>query len=87
MTNGTLLGDEPKAPPITMEDRLGDSIGGTILEDGFGMGDGGMMDIAEMPSMSDITLGNQGDKEPTPMDVDQPNEHPTSEHSSLIACI
>ena len=99
MTNGTLLGDDGNGGPLTVKDQLplgvGD-MGGGLME-GFGAGDGGMMDIGEMPNVSDLTLdhlGNQtnnemGDKEPTPMEIDQINEQ-TSEcvmQCLFILCI
>lgn len=67
--------------------REGMDVGDSLLE-GFGAGDGGMMDIGEMPQVSDLTLdqapGNQeeNNREPTPMDVDQANEQPTSESNT-----
>ena len=96
MTNGTLLGDKGEAGAITMADRLPGGLGGSgLVDEGFGPGDGGMMDIGEMPNVSDLTLeqpgnqtteeGRREDRDVTPMDIDQPTEQPTSKkyHSQL----
>ncbi len=81
VTNDTLLGPVGDGA-LPMREELG--VGDGLLE-GFGAGDGGMMDIGEMPQVSDITLDqppeNQAEREPTHMDVDEANEQATSEFS------
>lgn len=88
MADGTLLGDDGKAADaITMEDRPPGLGGSGLMDEGFGFGDGGMMDFGEMPNVSDLTLDHpvnqtteeekREEKEATPMDVEQPAEQPT----------
>ncbi len=87
MTNDTLLGPEGGDGALPMREEL--DIGDGLLE-GFGVGDGGMMDIGEMPQVSDLSLDqppeNEKDKEkePTPMDEDQPIEQATSKSMAHI---
>ena len=86
LADGTLLGDKDKAGPVTMGDRIPELGGSGLVDEGFGPGDGGMMDLGEMPNVSDLTLAQPGnqtteereDRDVTPMDVDQPTEQPTS---------
>lgn len=92
--NNTLR-EERGGTDLTMEERppdMGDFGGGDFLADGFGFGDGGLMDLGvEVPNVSDITLGGDqqtveekerspedGEKE-TAMEVDPPQaEHSTA---------
>ena len=54
-----------RASDFTLETQLPDrgDFAGEFLEDGFGLGDGGMADLGGMPSMVDITLGEGAVKE------------------------
>ena len=67
MTGGnTLLGEDGRAGAITLQDRLpglnNEFGGGGLMEDGFGMGDGGMMDLGDFPNVSDLTLDKQASR-------------------------
>lgn len=61
-TNGINLPEKSRgrASDFTLENQLpdrGGGFGGEFMEDGFGLGDGGLVDLGGMPSMTDITLG------------------------------
>ena len=67
MTGGTtLLGEEGRADAINLQERLpglgNDFGGGGLMEDGFGLGDGGMMDLGDFPSVADLTLEKQASR-------------------------
>lgn len=65
MTNGTTLLESSKKGPgdFTLEDRQLDAIndfgGGGDFLDGFGVGDEGMVDLGDLPGVSDINLDEE----------------------------
>lgn len=64
MTDGSaILGEAAEAGGVDLKERLpdlGDAFGGGgLMDDGFGLGDGGMMNLGDLPNVSDLNLDPQ----------------------------